>query len=166
MPVPFHFVQLGSLFLTFSLAIIPISITCLTNNLAFAMVTSAISVGAFYALFIVADQMEDPFGENEMDMPLADYHRDFMVMLRGFLSESWEPGDTWTRKEGRNGGPPLKDPPEQPAKSPPRPQPAPVPPATVPPATVSPLPETLTVEARLRPGPPAAAAASLSLQGR
>ena len=36
---------------------------------------------SFYAVFIVANQMEDPFGTESNDMPMIEYHEEFCASL-------------------------------------------------------------------------------------
>ena len=56
-------VQLNALYLNiFALLICPIAIASLTPVMWLSLCTTAITVASYYALFIVANQMEDPFG--------------------------------------------------------------------------------------------------------
>ena len=54
-------------------------------------VLTVIIVSSFYALFLVANEMEDPFGSEANDMPMLEYHQEFCACVMGFLTDAWLP---------------------------------------------------------------------------
>lgn len=81
-PVPFAYVQFNALLLNLFNIACPIAVACFTDSLVFAIFLSTVIILAFYAIFIVANEMEDPFGVQSTDMPMLSYHEEFCEVLK------------------------------------------------------------------------------------
>ena len=46
---------------------------------------SAIIVGSFNAMWLVANELEDPFGMEPNDICMMDFHYEFCALLQGLL---------------------------------------------------------------------------------
>ena len=77
MPVPFEYVQLNAYLLNMFAILGPVAVSSFTDELFFAVCATFVTVGSFYAIFIVANDMEDPFGNQLNDMPMLAYHEEF-----------------------------------------------------------------------------------------
>ena len=66
-----------------------------------SLLTTGITVLSYYALFIVANEMEDPFGTNTNDMPMLSYHEEFCAMLCALVTNAWLPEDQWLVSSGK-----------------------------------------------------------------
>ena len=101
-PVPFGYVQLNALFLNlFAPFLCPIAIASFTPTLWLSILTTGITVLSYYALFVVANEMEDPFGTNTNDMPMLSYHEEFCAMLCALVTNAWLPEDQWLVSQGK-----------------------------------------------------------------
>ena len=101
-PVPFGYVQLNALFLNlFAPFLCPIAIASFTPTMWLSLLTTGITVLSYYALFIVANEMEDPFGTNTNDMPMLSYHEEFCAMLCALVTNAWLPEDQWLVSSGK-----------------------------------------------------------------
>ena len=65
------------------------------------MVASIIVVGGFVALWLVANELEDPFGYDANDMPMLQYHEEFCAMLCALITSAWLPEDHWMVPQGK-----------------------------------------------------------------
>ena len=69
-PVPFPYVQLNAFLLNvFSCVLCPIAIASFTPVMWLSVSTTVVTVVSFYAVFLVANELEDPFGTEDNDMP-------------------------------------------------------------------------------------------------
>jgi len=100
-PVPFEYVQLNAYLLNCSALLCPVAISAFTNSLALALFATFVIVGAFYSIFIVANDMEDPFGNQINDMPMLAYHEEFCASVYAMLTHAWLPEDQWLVKQGK-----------------------------------------------------------------
>ena len=66
-----------------------------------SMIMTAIMVMSFYSVFIVANEMEDPFGTQPNDMPMLAYHEEFCAMLCALITHAWLPEDQWMVASGK-----------------------------------------------------------------
>lgn len=101
-PVPFALVHFGALLLAFFNFTAPVVIACFTGNLVMSIVSSIIVVSGFSALWLVANELEDPFGYDANDMPMIHYHNDFCRALDGTVRRPWMAKDRWTVMTGNN----------------------------------------------------------------
>lgn len=100
-PVPFAYVQLTAAFLNvFALLLVPVAIAVFTDELWISLVATAMTVASYYALFIVANDLEDPYGTDANDMPTYEYHEEFCAMLCALTTHAWLPGDQWLVPSG------------------------------------------------------------------
>ena len=83
-PVPFAFVQFNAILQLFFVFTAPFVIASFTSSGAsdalsafFSVAASCIVVGGFIALWLVANELEDPFGYDANDMPMLHYHEEF-----------------------------------------------------------------------------------------
>ena len=100
--VPFALVQLQAILLLLFLLIFPIYIASFTGAVAWVSVfLSAAAAGCFTALWVLANELEDPFGTDPNDLPMVAYHQDFCNSLLTLLHLPWMNLDHWTVREGR-----------------------------------------------------------------
>jgi len=101
-PVPFAYVQLNAIFLNlFAVVLCPIAIASFTPTLWLSLSTTAVTIISFFAVFIVANEMEDPFGTEANDMPMLAYHEEFCASLCAVMTNAWLPEDQWLVSEGK-----------------------------------------------------------------
>jgi hypothetical protein len=101
-PVPFPYVQLNAFLLNaFSCILCPVAIASFTPVMWLSVSTTVVTVISFYAVFLVANELEDPFGTEDNDMPMIEYHEEFCASLCAILTSAWLPEDQWLVKEGK-----------------------------------------------------------------
>ena len=61
---------------------------------------SCIVVGGFVALWLTANELEDPFGYDANDIPMVRYHVDFCAALDSSISRPWMAKDRWDVASG------------------------------------------------------------------
>ena len=108
-PVPFVYVQYNSLLLLFFSLLTPFSVGAFTSSyssdwpsIVLAGGLSAFVVGSFNAMWLVANELEDPFGIEPNDISMMAFHHEFCALLKGLLDCPWMEVDNWTVKEGPN----------------------------------------------------------------
>ncbi|PFH36231.1 hypothetical protein BESB_044230 [Besnoitia besnoiti] len=84
-PFPFPYVQLVQLMDWFMTLACPVVIASWMIHMPFAIILSAVAVGAFHATFAAACAMESPFGRQSNDLPLVELHRDFVNRLKSIV---------------------------------------------------------------------------------
>ena len=84
-PMPFAYVQFNALLLLLFNVLTPFTIACFTKAISMACVTSAIVVGGFSAIWMVSNELEDPFGADANDLPMLAYHEKYCEELRELL---------------------------------------------------------------------------------
>ena len=100
--VPYPYVQLNALLLNvFSCILTPVAIASFTPELWVSLGTTVVTVFSFYSVFIVANELEDPFGTEANDMPMIEFHEEFCASLCTLITHAWLPEDQWLVKEGR-----------------------------------------------------------------
>ena len=99
-PVPFALVHFNALLLLFFILTAPLVVSCFTGNLFMSIFTSCAVTGGFASLWLVANELEDPFGYDENDLAMSEYHEDFRNALKSSLDRPWMACDTWTVAEG------------------------------------------------------------------
>ena len=57
--------------------------------------SSVVVVLGFSAMWLVANELEDPFGSDPNDLPMIGYHEHFVVALTGMLANAWTTRDDW-----------------------------------------------------------------------
>ena len=101
-PVPFAYVQFNALLLLLFTVLAPVAVACFTpKSVILSAVTSFIVVGSFTAIWLVANEMEDPFGCEANDMPMLSYHEEFCASIAAMLISPWLPDDQWLVAEGK-----------------------------------------------------------------
>ena len=57
-------------------------------------------------MWVVANQLEDPFGSDDNDLPMIGYHEHFCATLTHMLDSAWMSKDTWLKrsKDGTTSG--------------------------------------------------------------
>ena len=101
-PVPFAYVQFNALLLLLFTVLAPVAVACFTpKSVILSAVTSFIVVGSFTAIWLVANEMEDPFGCEANDMPMLSYHEEFCASISAMLIAPWLPDDQWLVAEGK-----------------------------------------------------------------
>ena len=125
-PVPFNYVQLNSFLLNiFAVILCPVAIASFTKVMWLSVMMTVITVGSFYAVFMVANELEvchtagplhfrhaarcdarcsraqDPFGSEANDMPMIDYHEEFCASLCALITSAWLPEDQWLVASGK-----------------------------------------------------------------
>ena len=95
--MPFAFVQVNALMLIVFNLIAPVAIANFSSTISMAMLTTMVVVGAFSAMFLVANEMEDPFGTEANHLDLRLYHAHFVGSLRDMLA--FFPEDSWLAAE-------------------------------------------------------------------
>jgi len=99
-PVPFALVNFQALLLAFFNLTAPVVISCFTANLGMSIAASMVVVSGFCALWLVANELEDPFGYDDNDVSMTSYHVEFCGALDAALENPWLKRDYWTVKEG------------------------------------------------------------------
>ena len=104
--VPFVYVQYQALLLLLFTLIMPFAIGSFTASHSCAMGTnptcdiewgsilmsaflSSIIVGSFNAMWLVANELEDPFGMEANDICMMAFHHEFCGLLQGLLHAPW-----------------------------------------------------------------------------
>ena len=110
-PVPFALVHFNALLLIFFNITSPLVVSCFTGNIAMSIITSVLVTSGFSSLWLVANELEDPFGHDPNDIPMTLYHEDFKAALRASLTSPWLQTDMWTTSRGqwREWAPPGAD---------------------------------------------------------
>ena len=57
------------------------AIASFTTVLWLSVLTTVVTVISFYSVFIVANELEDPFGTEVNDMPMIEYHEEVSAWL-------------------------------------------------------------------------------------
>jgi predicted membrane chloride channel (bestrophin family) len=99
-PVPFAYVQYSALLLLSFSAITPIAVACFTRNVVVSVLISILIVGGFGAMWLVANELEDPFGSDDNDLALVHYHDVFAQTINEMCQRAWLPKDQWIRANG------------------------------------------------------------------
>lgn len=97
-PVPFGFVQFNAMLLVCFIVLLPISIACFSSTISMSVITSVVTVGGFVSMWLVANEMESPFGTEANSLDLRTYHNDFVMRLGDLFR--FEASDTWTVGSG------------------------------------------------------------------
>lgn len=84
-PFPFPYVQIVTIGLMVFTLTCPFVMACITWH-GFGIFFSFIAVSGFYALEKVAQELEDPFGDDDNDLPLTEYQHVLNVRLRQLLA--------------------------------------------------------------------------------
>jgi len=99
--LPFSYVQFNAALLSIFIVTAPLAISAFTDSVAVAVIFSALIVGSFTAMWLLANEMEDPFGSEPNDMPVLKLHEDFCAGLHDQLVIPWLPEDTWRVTSGK-----------------------------------------------------------------
>jgi len=99
-PVPFALVHFNAILLFFFNFTAPVVIACYTGHWLMSIIASIVVVSGFSALWLVANELEDPFGYDANDIPMIRYHIDFCAALDSTLKSPWMTKDQWLVKEG------------------------------------------------------------------
>jgi len=111
-PVPFAFVQFNAVLLVIFFVTCPVGIACLVLNsleettdasyalTAVVVIATMFTVASFTALWLIANELEDPFGDDPNDMPMVQFHHEFCDSLTYALHHSWMEIDSWTVASG------------------------------------------------------------------
>ena len=97
-PMPFAYVQVNALLLFLFVLIVPIAIGVFSESILISVAASVSVVGGFTAMWLVANELEDPFGTDNADLPMILYHEYFCATLQNMLTKL--PEDVWTAPEG------------------------------------------------------------------
>ena len=108
-PVPFAYVQFNALLLQLFSVITPIAVACFTRNIVVSVLIAVTVVGGFGAMWLVANELEDPFGADDNDLPLVEYHEHFVKSVYAVIYAPWMPADQWTVSSGKWCDPRLQD---------------------------------------------------------
>ena len=101
-PVPMVYVQLQAFFLNiFGLFLCPIAVAAYTETMWYSLLMTGVTTVGFYAIFMVANEMEDPFGNQANDMPMLQYHEEFCAGLCALTTSAWLPEDQWLVAAGK-----------------------------------------------------------------
>jgi len=99
-PVPFAYVQFHALLvLTFTI-VSSLAIGVFTPSVVLAVVISCLVIGGFTGMWLVANELEDPFGFDPNDLPVIGYHEHFVRSLCQMLQAAWVPRDEWSIRTG------------------------------------------------------------------
>ena len=97
-PVPFGFVQLCAMLLIGFVILTPVAIACFSSTISMGLITTLVTVGGFVAMWLVANEMEDPFGIEANHLDLREFHADFVSSLSHFTE--FDQRDIWTVGKG------------------------------------------------------------------
>ncbi|KAL1525820.1 hypothetical protein AB1Y20_020658 [Prymnesium parvum] len=109
-PVPFAYVQAQAFMIWCFTLLAPFAIASFTKTVTMSVLCSAIIVGSFTLMWLVANEMEDPYGGEECDLPMLEYHEAFNHSMQTLLAHPWMPSDTWLVADGA-WQPPRRPPP-------------------------------------------------------
>jgi len=84
-PMPFAYVQFNALLLLVFNLLAPIAIACFTETLTLTCILTLACSGGFTAMWLVANELEDPFGIDDNDLPMLEFHEGFCQQLRSLL---------------------------------------------------------------------------------
>lgn len=73
-PVPFALVHFNAMLLIFFVVTAPLVVSCFTGNPVMSIVSSCLITCGFASLWLVANELEDPFGYDENDIAMVQYH--------------------------------------------------------------------------------------------
>jgi predicted membrane chloride channel (bestrophin family) len=99
-PVPFAYVQFNAMLFCLFVLFTPLAIAAFTGQVASSVLISMIVVGGFAAMWLVANELEDPFGDDANDLPMVGYHEHFVRALMRMHTRAWLPRDKWVTMEG------------------------------------------------------------------
>jgi len=99
-PVPFILVHLHALLLVLLIFFAPLILSCYIGHVAMSIFASGVVVSGFSGLWLVANELEDPFGSDDNDMPMIMYHDHFVAAIESSLSSPWLPMDQWVERDG------------------------------------------------------------------
>eukprot|EP00908_Phaeocystis_cordata_P024202 Transcript_6675.p2 GENE.Transcript_6675~~Transcript_6675.p2 ORF type:complete len:286 (-),score=93.66 Transcript_6675:113-970(-) len=99
-PVPFAYVQFNALLLCLFTLITPLAIAAFTQQTGTSIAISCIVVGGFSSMWLVANELEDPFGDDANDLPMLGYHEHFVRSLLRLTDHAWLPRDEWVVPSG------------------------------------------------------------------
>ena len=108
--MPFALVHLNAVMLWVFTAFSPFVISCLMSHPAMAVATSIVVVCGYTSMWLVANELEDPFGKDANDIPVLAYHLAFCNSLQGLLRSPWMEHDVahaTYRPAGEAGPPPA-----------------------------------------------------------
>jgi len=130
-PMPFAFVQVQAALLLLFNILTPVAIACFSSpetfgldededdpssrfyvhslHVAISGLMSAVVVGSFCAMWMVANELEDPFGADDNDIDVMNYHVEFCNTLDRMLEKPWLYSDRWTTSTGEWVDPQKKD---------------------------------------------------------
>ena len=101
-PVPFVYVQYNALLLLFYTIVTPFAVGAFTSSysqewptIVLSAFLSAFIVGSFTAMWLVANELEDPFGMEPNDISIMEFHHEYITLLRGLLHTPWMEEDYW-----------------------------------------------------------------------
>jgi predicted membrane chloride channel (bestrophin family) len=84
-PFPFPFVQLISLALFLYMLTMPLCVDFYVDHIAWASIILIVAEFGIFGLSEVAIDIEQPFGDDDTDLPLIDYHVCFDLNLRALV---------------------------------------------------------------------------------
>jgi len=99
-PVPFILVHVHMLTLLLLTFMAPLILSCYIGHVVMSILISWMVVGGFYALWLVANELENPFCNQLNAMPLLEYHDHFVLAIESTLTLPWMARDQWEVKEG------------------------------------------------------------------
>jgi len=97
-PMPFMYVQFNALLLLVFNLVTPIAIARFTGSILSSVLISMVVVGGYTAVWIIANDLEDPFGADATDLPLMQYHVEYCASLQNILFKM--PEDNWRVANG------------------------------------------------------------------
>ncbi|KAF4670958.1 Zinc finger, RAN-binding domain containing 2 [Perkinsus chesapeaki] len=81
-PFPFPFAQMVSLLLLLFLVMCPIMVVKMTEGAVLSPILSFFCLLGYWGLNEIAVELENPFGDDDNDLPLEDIHKDFVDSLQ------------------------------------------------------------------------------------
>ena len=90
-PVPFAYVQFNALLLIMFACITPVAVACFTRNVVLSVLISILIVGGFGAMWLVTNELEDPFGSDDNDLALVHYHDLFAQSINAMGKQARAP---------------------------------------------------------------------------
>lgn len=92
-PFPFPHSQLTTFFLAAVTLFMPLLMLTFVNEIIVATILNTFAVGVFFGLWMVANELEDPFRNVPNDIPLNNFQAQFnealVCMFAGFHPEAW-----------------------------------------------------------------------------
>jgi len=102
-PFPFPYLQTLMAMLLIHWVITPIIAASVMDNVVLAAVGTLLCVAAFWAMHYIADELDQPFGEDDNDLPVRQMQQDFNRSLLMLMSSKADTVPAFTMDQSSSG---------------------------------------------------------------